>query len=115
MITHLIFFLPIIQFSTKVRAGYPFWISEFISTFILLFVIKYFANTNNKQIPLMVSLLVMAGYLFTPSTFFANPVFTVARSFTDTFVGIYSTDVIGFIIAQTFATLIFVFLFKKKD
>jgi glycerol uptake facilitator-like aquaporin len=115
MITHLIFFLPIIQFSTKVRAGYPFWISEFISTFILLFVIKYFANTNNKQIPLMVSLLVMAGYLFTPTTFFANPVFTVARSFTDTFVGIYSTDVIGFIIAQTFATLIFVFLFKKKD
>jgi hypothetical protein len=63
----------------------------------------------------MVSLLVMAGYLFTPSTFFANPVFTVARSFTDTFVGIYSTDVIGFIIAQTFAMLIFVFLFKKKD
>ena len=43
MIAHLIFYLPIIQFSTKVRAGYPFWISEFISTLILLFVIKHFS------------------------------------------------------------------------
>ena len=114
MITHLIFFLPIIQFSTKIRAGYPFWISEFISTFILLFVIKHFVNTNKKQIPLMVSLLVMAGYFFTSSTFFVNPVLTVARSFTDTFVGIYSADVIGFVLAQTFAALVFIYFFKKK-
>jgi len=27
IIAHIIFYLPIIQFSTKVRAGYPFWIS----------------------------------------------------------------------------------------
>jgi len=39
---------------------------------------------------------------------------TVARSFTDTFVGIYSTDVIGFVIAQLFAALVFVYFFKKK-
>ena len=114
MITHLIFFLPIIQFSTKIRAGYPFWISEFISTCILLFVIKHFVNTNKKQLPLMVSLLVMAGYFFTSSTFFVNPVLTVARSFTDTFVGIYSADVIGFVLAQTFAALVFIYFFKKK-
>ena len=109
MITHLIFYLPIIQFSTKVRAGYPFWISEFISTLILLFVIKYFSNTNKNQISLMVSLLVTAGYLFTSSTFFVNPVLTIARSFTDTFVGIYSGDIIGFVISQLLATLVFIY------
>ena len=114
MITHLIFYLPIIQFSTKIRSGYPFWISEFISTLILLFVIKQFVNTNKNLIPLMVSLIVTLGYLFTSSTFFVNPVLTVARSFTDTFVGIYSTDVIGFVIAQLFAALVFIYFFKKK-
>jgi len=114
MITHLIFYLPIIQFSTKVRSGYPFWISEFISTLILLFVIKNFVNTNKNLLPLMVSLIVTVGYLFTSSTFFVNPVLTVARSFTDTFVGIYSTNVIGFVIAQLFASLIFIYFFKKK-
>ena len=115
MIAHLIFYLPIIQFSTKVRAGYPFWISEFISTLILLFVIKHFSSTNKAQIPIMVSLLVAGGYLFTSSTFFVNPVLTIARSFTDTFVGIYSGDIIGFVIAQLLATLVFVYFFKKKN
>lgn len=114
IITHLIFYLPIIQFSTKIRSGYTFWISEFISTIILLFVIKHFSNTNKNLMPLMVALLVATGYLFTSSTFFVNPVLTVARSFTDTFVGIYSTDVIGFVIAQLFAALVFVYFFKKK-
>jgi glycerol uptake facilitator-like aquaporin len=115
IIAHIIFYLPIIQFSTKVRAGYPFWISEFISTLILLFVIKYFSNTNKNQIPLMVSLLVTAGYLFTSSTFFVNPVLTIARSFTDTFVGIYSGDIIGFVISQLLATLVFIYFVKKKN
>ena len=115
MIAHVIFYLPIIQFSTKIRSGYPFWISEFISTLILLFVIKHFSNTNKNQIPLMVSLLVTAGYFFTSSTFFVNPVLTIARSFTDTFVGIYSGNIIGFVIAQLLATLVFVYFFKKKN
>jgi glycerol uptake facilitator-like aquaporin len=115
IIAHIIFYLPIIQFSTKVRAGYPFWISEFISTLILLFVIKYFSNTNKNQIALMVSLLVTAGYLFTSSTFFVNPVLTIARSFTDTFVGIYSGDIIGFVISQLLATLVFIYFVKKKN
>ena len=115
VVTHIIFYLPVVQFSTKIRSGYPFWISEFISTFLLLFVIKYFAITNKNQIPLMVSLLVTAGYLFTSSTFFVNPILTVARSFTDTFVGIYSGDVIGFVISQVLAALIFIYFFRKKN
>ena len=114
IITHVIFYLPIIQFATKLRSGYPFWISEFISTFVLLFVIKYFSNTNKNLIPIMVSLLVTAGYFFTSSTFFVNPVLTIARSFSDTFVGIHSTDVIGFVFSQLLAALIFIYFFKKK-
>ncbi len=115
VVTHIIFYLPVVQFSTKIRSGYPFWISEFVSTFLLLFVIKYFASTNKNQIPLMVSLLVTAGYLFTSSTFFVNPILTVARSFTDTFVGIYSGDVIGFFISQVLSALIFIYFFRKKN
>ena len=115
MIAHLIFYLPIVQFSTKFRSGYPFWISEFISTLILLFVIKHFSSTNKNQIPLMVSLLVTAGYLFTSSTFFVNPVLTIARSFTDTFVGIYSGNIIGFVVSQLLATLVFIYFVKKKN
>ena len=114
IVTHIIFYLPMIQFSTKLRSGYPFWISEFISTFVLLFVIKYFSYTNKNQIPIMVSLLVMAGYFFTSSTFFVNPILTIARSFSDTFVGIHSTDVIGFVLSQLLAALIFIYFFKKK-
>ncbi len=56
IIAHIIFYLPIIQFSTKIRSGYTFWISEFISTIILLFVIKHFSNTNKNLIPMMVAL-----------------------------------------------------------
>jgi hypothetical protein len=63
----------------------------------------------------MVSLLVTAGYLFTSSTFFVNPVLTIARSFTDTFVGIYSGNIIGFVISQLLATLVFIYFVKKKN
>jgi glycerol uptake facilitator-like aquaporin len=49
---------------------------------------------------------VTAGYWFTSSTFFANPAVTLARSFTDTFVGIAPADVLGFVLAQVMAALV---------
>jgi glycerol uptake facilitator-like aquaporin len=42
----------------------------------------------------------MAAYWFTASTSFANPAVTLARSLSDTFVGIRPVDAPGFIIAQ---------------
>ena len=82
---------------------------------ILLSVI-YFGNKNDKkQIPMLVALTVTAGYWFNSSTFFANPAVTIARSLTDTFVGIQNADVIPFIIAQFIAAFIFIVITKSKS
>ncbi len=51
-------------------------------------------------LPLAVGLYITAGYWFTSSTSFANPAVTVARSFTNTFSGIYPPDAPLFIVAQ---------------
>ena len=45
----------------------------------------------------------LAGYWATASTFFANPAVTVARAWTDTFVGIRPADVPPFIGVQLLA------------
>jgi hypothetical protein len=42
-------------------------------------------------------------------------VLTIARSFTDTFVGIYSGNIIGFVVSQLLATLVFIYFVKKKN
>ena len=62
------------------------------------------------RIPMIVALTVTAGYWFTSSTFFANPAVSVARSFTNTFVGIAPIDVLGFISSQLLAAFIFIVL-----
>jgi glycerol uptake facilitator-like aquaporin len=62
---------------------------------------------------MLVALTVTAW--FTSSTFFANPAVTIARSLTDTFVGIQSADVIPFIIAQFIAAFIFIVIAKSKS
>jgi glycerol uptake facilitator-like aquaporin len=59
------------------------------------------------RIPLLVALVVTAGYWFTSSTFFSNPAVTLARCFTDTFVGIAPNDVVGFWASQICAFLVF--------
>ena len=104
LLTHFIFGLEIIQESSKLRSGPGIWTSEFISTAILLFVIYLGDKLAKEKIALLVSLTVVAGYWFTSSTFFANPAVTVARSLTNTFVGIAPADIAGFILAQILAT-----------
>jgi glycerol uptake facilitator-like aquaporin len=57
---------------------------------------------------MLVALTVTAGYWFTSSTFFSNPAVAVARSFTNTFVGIAPSDVLGFVVAEVIAALLLV-------
>jgi glycerol uptake facilitator-like aquaporin len=102
-ITHMIFNLPILQISTKVRSGVGIWISELISTLVLLLVIRIGIKYARDKVAMLVAMTVTAGYWFTSSTFFANPAVTIARSFTNTFVGIQPIDVIGFMLAQLVA------------
>jgi glycerol uptake facilitator-like aquaporin len=111
-LSHLMFSLPIIQESTKVRTGLGIWASEFISTLVLLSVIRIGDKDAKDRVPMLVALTVTAGYWFTSSTFFANPAVALARSFTNTFVGIAPSDVLGFVIAEILAALVIVWLFS---
>ena len=113
--THLMFSLPIIQESTKIRTGMGIWASELISTLVLLAVIRLGDKEAKDRVPMLVALTVTAGYWFTSSTFFANPAVAIARSLTNTFVGIAPADVSGFVIAEIVAVAIFATLFCKKQ
>ncbi len=111
--THLMFNLSLIQTSTKIRTGLGIWVSELIATLILLTVIYLGLKYAKKHIAMIVALTVTAGYWFTPSTFFCNPAVTFARSLTDTFVGIAPQNILGFVIAQLLALVIFMWPIRK--
>ena len=100
--THLMFGLAVQQSSLKVRSGSNLWWAELIATFGLVLTIQSFSR---RKLPLascaaMVALYIVAAYWFTASTSFANPAVTLARSLTNTFTGIRTADVAGFIVAQ---------------
>ena len=105
-LAHYIFDISIIQTSTNL------WMSEVVGTLILLSVIKI-GSQNKDKIAILVALTITAGYWFTASTFFVNPAVTVARSLTNTFSGIEPSNIITFISAQVFATILFLFISKK--
>ena len=107
-LTHLMFNLPILQESSKVRTGLGIWVSEFVSTLVLLAVIRMGDQTAKDRMPMLVAFTVTAGYWFTSSTFFGNPAVALARSFTNTFVGIAPSDVLGFVVAEVIAALVMV-------
>ena len=108
---HLMFGLRLFSASRHVRAGAAQMFSEFIATFGLLAVIWGCVRFRSQAVPFAVAAYITAAYWFTASTSFANPAVTLARSLTDTFVGIRPIDSSGFIIAQlagaAAATLLF--------
>jgi len=97
---HLMFDLPVLQWSTTARTGVGQWAGEAVATFGLLLTILATREVRDDRVPLSVALFIAAGYWFTSSTSFANPAITVARSMTDTFAGIAPGDIPGFVLAQ---------------
>lgn len=97
---HLMFGQPLFSASRHVRAGAAQMFSEFIATFGLLTVIWGCVRFRSKAVAFAVAAYITAAYWFTASTSFANPAVTLARSMSDTFVGIRPRDTAGFIIAQ---------------
>jgi len=110
-IAHLMFGLPLFFASRHDRSGLGHMFSEFIATFGLIAVIWGCVRFRPTMVPLGVAAYITAAYWFTSSTSFANPAVTLARSASDTFVGIRPIDAPGFIIAQLMgaaaATLLF--------
>lgn len=116
-LTHLMFGLPILQQAGNARNGVGIWASEFVSTLVLLGVIYLGVKVAKDKIAMLVALTVTAGYWFTSSTFFANPAVTIARSLSNTFVGIAPEDVLGFVVAQLLALSVFcafITVFKRQ-
>jgi glycerol uptake facilitator-like aquaporin len=101
---HLMFELPIWQFSVTSRAGGGQWFAEAVATFGLLLTIFGCAARTPAAIPYAVGLYITSAYWFTASTSFANPAVTIARSLSDTFAGIAPSGVIAFIAAQLTGT-----------
>jgi glycerol uptake facilitator-like aquaporin len=98
ILAHAMFGLPLLQWSTHVRAGGPQLLAELVATFGLLLVVL--GHRRAQDAPWMVASWIGAAYWFTASTSFANPAITVARSLTDTFSGIRPVDAPWFILAQ---------------
>jgi glycerol uptake facilitator-like aquaporin len=97
---HLMFELPVWQFSTTSRTGAAQWLAEAIATFGLLLTIFGCAARTPAALPYAVGLYITAAYWFTASTSFANPAVTIARALSDTFAGIAPAGVAGFIAAE---------------
>jgi glycerol uptake facilitator-like aquaporin len=107
---HLMFELPVWQFSITVRTGPGQWLAEAVATFGLLLTIFGCVWRRPDSVAYAVGLYITAAYWFTASTSFANPAVTVARSLSDTFAGIAPAGVPAFIMAQLAGTLAAVLL-----
>ena len=99
-IAHLMFELPVWQFSAHVRTGPGQWLAEAVATFGLLLTVFGCVARAPGAVAYAVGLYITAAYWFTASTSFANPAVTIARALSDTFAGIAPNGVVAFIVAQ---------------
>lgn len=97
---HLMFDLPLWQYSEKARTGLGQWTGEAVATFGLILTIIGTMRHRPAWVPATVALYITSAYWFTSSTSFANPAITIVRSLTNSFSGIAPQDVAAFIAAQ---------------
>jgi glycerol uptake facilitator-like aquaporin len=112
MAAHLMFALPLIDFSLKVRSGGAQWFAEAVAAFGLVATILAGIRFQRAAVPWLVGLYITAAYWFTASTSFANPAVAIARSLTNTFAGIRPIDLPGFILAELGGAVIGTLLMK---
>ena len=119
IVAHAMFEEQIFQLSTKVRSGPAQMFSEAVATFGLVLTIFGAVKHRPDAVAWLVGLYITSAYWFTASTSFANPAVTIARSFSNTFSGIFPGHAPAFIISQfagaVLATLVFGWLFKKPE
>jgi glycerol uptake facilitator-like aquaporin len=96
-LAHAMFELPLLQASTKLRAGPAQWLAEMVATAGLVLVILRAPVGKGSA---LVACYIGAAYWFTASTSFANPAAVLGRAFSDSFAGIAPASAPGFVIAQ---------------
>jgi glycerol uptake facilitator-like aquaporin len=106
LLAHLMFDLPVLQFSSKLRGGFTAagqfsgwgqWVAEAVATAGLIFVIL---RSPPGKAGALVACYIGAAYWFTASTSFANPAAVLGRLLSDSFAGIAPASAPGFIVAQ---------------
>jgi glycerol uptake facilitator-like aquaporin len=99
-LAHVMFDLPVIEVSHKLRASPGQWVSEITATSGLVFAILMTLRARADAVAAVVGLYITAAYWFTASTSFANPAVTFARAWSDTFAGIAPGHMPAFIVCQ---------------
>jgi glycerol uptake facilitator-like aquaporin len=105
LLAHVMFELPLVDLSEKIRTGPAQFFSEWLATFGLVTTILAGLSADRRAVPWLVGLYITAAYWFTSSTSFANPAVTIARALSDTFSGIRPADAPLFILAQIIGAL----------
>jgi glycerol uptake facilitator-like aquaporin len=101
MVANLMFELPAVDLSTRIRSSPALWLSEVVATVTLLLLINGCVRTGRaKVIPFAVGAWIGGAYWFTSSTSFANPAVTVARTLSNSFAGIAPSSAPMFILMQ---------------
>ena len=101
MIANLMFSLPAVGFSTKMRSSGAFSLAEVVATLGLLLIIFGVVRSGRASAaPYAVGAYIAGAYFFTASTSFANPAVTIARMLSNTFAGIAPSSVPPFVVAQ---------------
>jgi arsenate reductase len=101
IVANLMFSLPAVEISTRVRSGSGLWLGEVVATFGLLLVIFGVVRSDRTTaVPFAVAAYIAGAYWFTSSTSFANPAVTLGRTLSDTFAGISPGSAPAFIAAQ---------------
>ena len=120
-LAHLMFDLPILQFSAKLRGGFDAagqftgwgqWVAEAVATAGLLFVIL---RAPEGKASALVACYIGAAYWFTASTSFANPAAVLGRMMSDSFAGIAPASATGFVLAQCVGAVAGVCLARSFD
>ena len=109
MLANYIFELDPVYFSEKSRSGTHLFVSEILATFGLLMVILL---SSKEKVAVTVAAYIGAAYWFTSSTSFANPAGTIGRSFSNTFAGISTHDILHFCVAQIIGAFLALIVYR---
>ena len=102
-LVHLMYGLPIVQFSIAPPLIPNLWLAEGLATFTLFFTILSLLRSAPDRVAGAVSLYVMAAFWFTASL---NPAVVIGRMLTATFDGIARASVPALIVAEFVGALI---------
>lgn len=113
VVANLMFELPAVEWSDKVRSGGGLWLAEVVATVgLLLTIFGVVRSGRSAAAPFAVGAYIGGAYFFTSSTSFANPAVTIGRSISDTFAGIDPGSVAAFVACQLVGMVLAVALIR---